>query len=115
TGAANHFHAGDIVGGGGTTVAYDAVRSEFYVLEDYNSSSPITLSAYHYGGNNNITLLWQRSGAGVGNGGSVAIGPNGDVYSAGGSVIWELDPTSGATLRSIPGSFAGGVPSALSN
>ena len=65
--------------------------------------------------NAHITLLWQRTGAGVGNGGSVAIGPSSDVYSAGNGVIWELDPATGTTLRSIPASVASGVTPALTN
>ena len=114
TGAVNHFQAGGISGGGGTTVAHDATRSQFYVLEDYNNGTP-TLSAYHYTDNTHIALLWQRTGAGVGGGASVAIGPNGNVYSVGNSVIWELDPQTGATLRMISGSFANAVTPALSN
>ena len=114
TGAPNHFWSGGIVGGGGTAVADDAARQQFYVLEDYNDPTP-TLSAYHYTDNSHITLLWQRTGEGVGGGGSVAIGPTGNVYSAGDSVIWELDPVTGATLRFIPGKFASGVTPALTN
>ena len=45
----------------------------------------------------------------------MAIGPTGNVYSAGNTVIWELDPATGTTLRSIPGSFASGVTPALTN
>jgi hypothetical protein len=115
TGAANHFWSGAIEGGGGTTVAYDATRQQFYVLEDYNGPTP-TLSAYSYTDNAHIALLWQRTGAGVGySGASVAIGPTGNVYSAGNGVIWELDPATGTTLRSIPGSFANVVTPALTN
>jgi outer membrane protein assembly factor BamB len=114
TGAVNQFWIGPIAGGGGTTVAYDAARQQFYVLELYDAG-PATLSAYQYVDNDNITLLWQRTGDGVGYGGSVAIGPTGNVYSAGGTVIWELDPATGATLRSISGSFAHGVTPALTN
>jgi PQQ-like domain len=113
TGTANHFWLGGVSGGGGSTVAYDATRQQFYVLEDYDPDT--TLSAYHYTDNFHIELLWQRTGAGVGYGGSVAIGPTGNVYSAGNSVIWELDPATGTTLRSIPGSFANGVTPALTN
>jgi len=113
TGAENQFWSGGIEGGGGTTVAYDAARQQFYVLEFYNDPTA-TLSAYHYTDNADITLLWQRTGDGVG-GGSVAIGPTGNVYSTGGSVIWELDPATGTTLRSIQGSFANGVTPALTN
>ena len=84
------------------------------MLEAYNDPTP-TVSAYHYTDNAHIRLLWQRTGAGVGNGGSVAIGPTGNVYSAGNTVIWELDPATGTTLRSIFGSFANGVTPALTN
>jgi hypothetical protein len=115
TPAMNHFWSGSISGGGGSTVAYDAARQQFYVLEFYDHNEPMTLSAYHYTDNAHITLLWQRTGAGVGGGSSVAIGPTGKVYSAGYSVIWELDPATGTTLRSIPGSFASGVTPALTN
>jgi len=73
TGAANHFWSGGVSGGGGSTVAYDATRQQFYVLEDYDPDT--TLSAYHYADNFHIKLLWQRTGDGVGYGGSVAIGP----------------------------------------
>jgi PQQ-like domain len=114
TGEANHFWSGGIEGGGGSTVAYDAKRQQFYVLEFYDGPNA-TLSAYHYTDNAHITLLWQRTGEGVGYGGSVAIGPTGNVYSAGNSTIWELDPATGTTLRSIPGSFANGVTPALTN
>jgi hypothetical protein len=58
----------------------------------FRSDPTPTLSAYHYTDNAHITLLWQRTGAGVANGGSVAIGPSSNVYSAGNVVIWELDP-----------------------
>ncbi len=115
TGAENHFWSGDIEGGGGTTVAYDAVRQQFYVVEVYNDTDPTTLSAYHYSDNAHIILLWQRIGFGVGGGGSAAIGPTGNVYCAGNTVIWELDPATGTTLRSIPGSFANGVTPALTS
>ena len=117
TGAANHFWSSTagLQGGGGTTIAYDAARQQLYVLEYYNDSTTPTLSAYHYTDNFNITLLWQRVGEGVGYGGSVAIGPTGNVYSAGKSVIWELDPVTGTTLRSISGSFATSVTPALTN
>jgi hypothetical protein len=114
TGEENQFWSGGEVGGGGSTVAYDAARHQFYVLEDYNDPTP-TLSAYHYTDNDHIALLWQRTGLGVGGGSSVAIGPTGNVYSAGDGVIWELDPVTGATLRSIPGKFASGVTPALTD
>lgn len=111
TGARNQFWSGAVSGGSGTTVAYDPTRQQFYVLTGYNGGVE-TLSAYHYADNFHITLLWQRTGAGVRRG-SVAIGPTGKVYSAGNPVIWELDPATGATLRSIPGGFADSIAPAL--
>jgi hypothetical protein len=116
TGAANHFWSGGFEGSGGTTVAYDAARQQFYVLEFYDYFDQIpTLSAYHYIDNAHITLLWQRTGEGIGVNSSVAIGPTGKVHSAGNTIIWELDPATGATLRSIPGSFATGVTPAVTD
>src|SRR5262249_46243172 len=106
--------SGNISGGGGSTVAHDSARQQFYVLEYYNDSTP-TLSAYHYTDNAHITLAWQRTGAGVGSGGSAAVGPTGNVYSAGGGLIWALDPATGATLRSIPPSTATAVTPAVTN
>ncbi|MGB9475343.1 MAG: PQQ-binding-like beta-propeller repeat protein [Candidatus Udaeobacter sp.] len=112
TGASNNFWSGGIEGGGGTTVAHDAAREHFYVLEDYDGPLPI-LSAYHYIDNAHIALLWQRSHlAGFG---SVAIGPTGKVYVAGDTTISELDPATGATLRSFPASFTNEVTPALTN
>ena len=114
TGAANHFWSGNIVGGGGTTVAYDAARQQFYVRADYDDVTT-ALSAYEYTDNDHITLLWQRTDPSVGSVGSVAIGPTGNVYSAGYGFIWELDPATGTMLRSISGSFANSVTPALTN
>ena len=109
TGSANHFWSGNIYGCCGSTVAYDAARRQFYLCEAYNDSTA-TLSAYHYTDNAHIRLLWQRTG----NVGSVAIGPTGKLYSAGPGGIWERDPATGTTLRSIPGSF-GGTPALTNN
>jgi hypothetical protein len=113
TGAVNHFHSGNVSGGGGVTVAYDATRQQFYVLEAYNTTVGTALTAYHYTSNSQIEMLWQRTGPGIGNGGSVAIGPTGNVYALDNSRIVELSPTSGAILRMIPGSFANAVTPAI--
>jgi hypothetical protein len=114
TGSPNHFHDGGIVGGGGVAVAFDAARSEFYIQEDYDTSSIAALSAYHYIDNANIELLWQvRGNILLAEAGSVAIGPNGDVYNVTPERITEYDPDTGATLRIIQGSFATNVTPAL--
>jgi hypothetical protein len=94
-------------------VAYDAARQQFYVLATFSSSISNALTAYHYTSNSQIQMLWQRTGAGIGNGASVAIGPTGKVYALDNSRIVELDPTSGAILRMIPGSFANAVTPAI--
>ena len=115
SGAENHFHAGNISGGGGTTVAYDAARKEFYVLSAYNTNQFNVLTAYSYTNNNTITQLWQYSGPGVQADSGVAIGPNGKIYSADNSNLVELDPTNGNLLRSVTGlSLANGITPALS-
>jgi hypothetical protein len=88
-------------GGGGQTAAYDAARRNIYV------SGYGKLSAYRYVSNAKIEFLWHRDGVngdGIGSG-SIAIGPNGNVYVAGGSHFFELDPETGATLRSVADKF----------
>ena len=107
TGAANHFHNGTTCCGAGSTAVYDASRNELYVLSYYTGQeSSHTLSAYHYTSNNDISLLWQRTGS---FGDAVAIGPTGNVYCIGNgdSQLWELDPVTGNTMRFISGSFQG--------
>ncbi len=110
TGAQNHFHNGSISGGGGDTVAYDAARNEFYVLDDYGGITP-TLTAYQYGGTyNSITRLWGITGTGIRNGGQVAIGPTGNVYAVDNANLIEIDPVTGAILRTKSGqSFSNAV------
>lgn len=104
TGAPNHFHQGDVSGGGGCTIAYDATRSEFYVLEQYDTRTR-ALSAYQYVSNDDIRLLWQQVDNSFYDGSSVAIGANGNVYWVARSNIRELDPSNGQILRSVSGTF----------
>jgi hypothetical protein len=110
TGAQNHFQNGNISGGGGDTVVYDAARSAFYVLDDYDGVDT-TLTAYHFGGAYNaITRLWQKTGTGIGNGGQVALDAGGNLYSVDNSNLVEIDPATGNILRTKPGqSFATAV------
>jgi hypothetical protein len=110
TGTANHFHAGGLSGGGGTTVAVDSARNQFYVLEDFSSSIPVALTAYQYVNNSTIVQKWQKTGPGIESGSSVAIGANGNVYASAGETLLEIDPVTGLTLRSKSGqSFANAV------
>ncbi len=105
TGQANDFHRGDISGGGGTTVAYDPVRRQIYVLEAYTLFVSPALTAYRVDGLSSITKVWQVS-TGLGSaGGSVAIGADGRVYHTG-DALFERDPSTGALLRTIPGPVA---------
>jgi hypothetical protein len=116
TGAVNQFQNGNISGGGNATVVADAANNRFYVLESYSSSALTALTAYSYVNNSTITQLWQRTDSAIGSGGTPALGPDGKVYVASNSTLSELDPTTGATLRSITGrNFPNGVAPVLSN
>src|SRR5262249_4950960 len=110
TGAINHFHAGDIEGGGGATAAYDVTRHEFYVNTAYDSTHLNALTAYSYAGNGQITQLWQYTGAGDLHSTGVAIGPDGGVYSVDNNNIVELNPANGSVMRLVSGlNLANGV------
>ena len=93
-------------GGGAKTAAYDAARRHIY------TPGIRGLSAFRYVNNAQIEFLWHRDGGGengIGNS-SIAIAPNGNVFVPGsGFHFYELDPDTGATLRSVPGSFAGSI------
>jgi hypothetical protein len=100
TGAWNQFyHTGSNV----IPVAYDPVRRHIYISKD-DSDGP-SLTAYRYTSNEQIDFLWQHFGGGTG-WDSVAIGPDGKVYSNADSLLVEIDPDTGATLRSVSGTFA---------
>lgn len=115
TGAVNHFHVGLIQGGGGDTPVVDSARSQFYILDAFNGPTT-TLTAYHYTDNSHITQIWQRTGAGIGNGNQVALGSDGKIYTAGGDTLLELDPVDGHTIRSLAGqNFAAGTAPLISN
>jgi hypothetical protein len=107
TGAQNHFQNGNILGGGGDAVVYDAARSAFYVLDAYDGLDN-ALTAYHFGGSYNaITRLWQKTGTGVADAGQVALDASGNLYSVDPSNLVEFDPATGNILRSRTGqSFA---------
>ena len=108
TGAANLFHQGTCTGGSGTTAAYDSARQQIYILQMATPpgtlSSEQALTAYKYVSNSQIDFLWQRVGPGIGRG-SVALGPTGNVYAAGAGLLLELNPATGATIRSVSGRF----------
>lgn len=93
-------------GGGAMTAVYDAARRHIY------APGIRGLSAFRYVSNAQIEFLWHRPGGGedgIGNG-SIAIGPNGNVYvPSSGFHFFELDPDTGATVRSVPGNVAGSL------
>jgi hypothetical protein len=95
-------------GGGATTAVYDAARRQIYA-PGFGG-----LSAYRYVNNTQIDFLWHRDGGGedgIGSG-SIAIAPNGNVFVPGsGSRFFELDPDTGALLRTVPGKFSSTAPS----
>ncbi len=106
TGARNKFHTSSSFGGGSQGVAYDASRQQFYFCNHYGYGDQM-LMAYHYTDNDNITLVWTRPIGRTDN--DVAIGPDGKVYMgdfhAPGNpelTIYEIDPATGDTLRSVP-------------
>ena len=114
TGAENHFQSGNISGGGGSTVAYDASRHEFYVATAFDTTHTTALTAYSYTNNSTITQLWQYTGPGIPNNGSVAIGPDGGVYSVDSHNLVELNPANGSVMRSLTGlNLANGVTPAI--
>src|SRR6185436_8422376 len=84
---------------------YDSGRHQLYVLEQGLTASTV-LSAYSYIDNDNITLIWERTGSEIGTSASVAIGHAGKVYVSSVSTLSELDPATGVTERQIFGSFA---------
>jgi hypothetical protein len=100
----NEFYAGNVSGGGGTTPAFDAARNRLYVLE-WHDAGRDSLTAYDYAGNGAITQLWTRTGPGIRNGSSVAIGEDGRLYAADPTLLIEMDPDTGRTLRSAEGRF----------
>jgi hypothetical protein len=116
TGAMNHFHQGDISGGGGVTIAYDQNLGQFYVLETYGSSQFNVLTAYAYVDNDDIEQLWQKTGPGIRTGGSVAIGQDDSVYAVDNTTLVEIDPSDGSTRRSLSGqSIANAVTPEIGN
>jgi hypothetical protein len=110
SGAVNQFQAGGLSGGGNATPAYDPVRDQFYILEMFNSPTPV-LSAYHYSGNGSISLLWQRSGPGFNAGSGLALDADGNIYTAASTTLQKLDPSDGATIDSAtpPSAFIAGM------
>ena len=91
------------MGGENKTVSYDSARRNIYISEFDSAGS--SLRAYRYINNAQIDFLWQHFGPGVG-WDSAAIGPDGKLYSNGDSHLVEIDPDTGALLRSVYGVFA---------
>jgi hypothetical protein len=86
-------------GGGGNTAAYDAARRQFYVP---NNSD---LTAWSLDGTGPLERKWRIDNFGSNLGRSVAIGPDGKVYTTVQAGLQEIDPDTGAVLRLVPGRF----------
>jgi outer membrane protein assembly factor BamB len=103
-GAENHFVRSSASGGGGTTPAFDADRSRLYVLSNRDSrpgqSGDNALSAFDYVDNGTITERWMKTAPGLHWTASVAIGPDGKLYAYDNNALAEIDPDTGAVLRS---------------
>src|SRR5262249_2762305 len=65
--------------------------------------------------NNSITLLWQVPEPSAIIGGTVALGPHGEIYDVNSSQIAEIDPADGSTMRTIHGSFLDGSTPAVTS
>jgi hypothetical protein len=115
-GSVNAFQNGGGSGGGGNSVVYDEARGKLYVTESINGTFD-ALTAYNYVDNATITFAWQRTGTanGIRNAGSVAIAPDGRIYTNSASVIAILDPADGHTLLSRNLSLANGSAPMLSD
>jgi|ERR1043166_215744 outer membrane protein assembly factor BamB len=100
TGERNQFYS---PGPSSITVTYDSVRRNIYISRPDSPRS--SLLAYRYTDNARIDFLWEYIGLGVG-WDSVAIGPDGKIYSNADSLLLEFDPDTGAILRSVSGMFA---------
>jgi len=100
------FSQSSLSSAGGFGVAYDAARQQLYFSNALSVQQPSVLLAYHYQDNAHITQLWSRPGE---SGYDPALGPNGEVYLTSSTSLFQIDPSTGSTIRSLPGqSFAAG-------
>jgi hypothetical protein len=116
TGSTNQFLNGNINGGGGGTVVADAARNRFFIQQAVSTSVTTALTAYTYTNNSTITQLWQRTDGAIQSANGVAVAGTGLVYTVNDTTLLELNGSTGATLRSLPGrAFPRGSTPVISN
>ena len=102
TGAQNVFFV-DLPGGnGGTPAVYNPQRKDLYVKLDYSGEGVTRVWAFHYNSHDSIEPLWTRVTPVGQFGGTVAIGPEGNLYSVGSNELAIIDPNDGSTIKSVP-------------
>jgi hypothetical protein len=93
------FQVGFGSGGGGNVAAYDATRNQIYQL------ASTELAAWSLDGTGPLEKKWRLDNFGSNIGRSVAIGPDGKVYTTVPAGLQEIDPDTGTVLRLVPGKF----------
>ena len=114
TGAQNVFFvnfAGN--SNGGAPAVYNSQRKDFYVKLDYSVQGESRVMAFHYNSQDSIEPLWTRITPFIQKGGTVAIGPEGNLYSVGSNELVIIDPSDGSTIQSVPFLFVNGCTPAL--
>ncbi len=96
TGQLNHFHSGNISGGGGGAAVIDSANQRIFIREMVSSEIFDALSAYSFAGQNAISQLWQIDTAGFGS--DPALTSEGDVVFEDNGVLWLRDGETGALL-----------------
>jgi outer membrane protein assembly factor BamB len=114
TGAQNVFFV-DFAGNsnGGAPAVYNSQRKDFYVKLDYSVQGETRVMAFHYNSQDSIEPLWTRITPLSQQGGTVAIGPEGNLYAVGSNELAIIDPNDGSTIQSVPFLFGNGCPPAL--
>jgi outer membrane protein assembly factor BamB len=106
TGAQNVFFV-DSAGNSnsGAPAVYNSRRKDFYVKLDYEVQGETRVMAFHYNSQNSIEPLWTRITPLSQEGGTVAIGPEGNLYSVASNELAIIDPNDGSTIQSVPFPF----------
>ena len=109
TGAQNVFFVDSASNlNGGAPAVYNSQRKDFYVKLDYSVQGESKVMAFHYNSHDSIEPLWTRTTAFSQFGGTVAIGPEGNLYSVGSNEFAIIDPNDGSTIQSVPFLFVNG-------
>jgi hypothetical protein len=107
------FFVGTNSSADGFVTAYDAARRRMYFVNALSSARPAVLAAYDYVDSQHASPAWIRDLGDLGM--DPAIGPDGKVYITDRTTLYEIDPETGRTLRSVGGQFAYGSTPQISN